>query len=63
MALVFEQFLHEAIGDASYLVGDDSTRVAAAVDPQIDIQRYVEAAQRHALAVKYVIQTHIHEDF
>jgi hydroxyacylglutathione hydrolase len=46
MALVFEQFLHEAVGDASYLVGDDSARVAAVVDPQVDIQRYAEAAQR-----------------
>lgn len=63
MALVFEQFLSEAIGDASYLVGDDSARLCAIVDPQIDIERYIEAARGHGLAIRYVIQTHIHEDF
>jgi hydroxyacylglutathione hydrolase len=63
MALVFEQFLTAAIGDASYLVGDDSARVAAVIDPQVDVQRYVAAARRHGLAITHVVQTHIHEDF
>ena len=63
MALVFEQFLTESIGDASYLVGDDSARVAAVIDPQVDIQRYVTAARKHGVALTHVVQTHIHEDF
>jgi hydroxyacylglutathione hydrolase len=63
MALVFEQFLTESIGDASYLVGDDSARVAAVIDPQVDIQRYVTAARKHGVAVTHVVQTHIHEDY
>jgi hydroxyacylglutathione hydrolase len=63
MALVFEQFLTEELGDASYLVGDDSARVAAIVDPQIDIGRYIESARRHGVAIKFVVQTHLHEDF
>ena len=33
MALVFEQMLTKELGDASYLIGDDSARVAAVVDP------------------------------
>ena len=63
MALIFEQFLTESVGDASYLVGDDSTRVAAVIDPQVDIERYVTAAQEHGVAVTHVVQTHIHEDY
>lgn len=63
MSLVFEQFLTEAIGDASYLVGDDAAQVAAVVDPQVDVQRYVTAARKHGLAITHVVQTHIHEDF
>lgn len=63
MALVFQQFLTESIGDASYLVGDDSARVAAIIDPQVDIQRYVTAAREHGVAVTHVVQTHIHEDY
>ena len=63
MSLIFEQFLTEAMGDASYLIGDDSARVAAIIDPQVDIQRYLNAARRHGVALKYIFQTHVHEDF
>ena len=63
MSLIFEQLLTEPIGDASYLVGDDSARIAAVVDPQIDTGRYLDAARRHGLSIRHVIQTHIHEDF
>jgi hydroxyacylglutathione hydrolase len=63
MALVFEQLVTEPMGDASYLVGDDSSRIAAVIDPQIDTGRYLEAARRHGLSIRYVLQTHIHEDF
>jgi hydroxyacylglutathione hydrolase len=63
MALVFQQFLTEAIGDASYLVGDDGARVCAVVDPQVDVSRYLEAARGHGMAIRFVVQTHTHEDF
>lgn len=63
MALVFEQLLTESIGDASYLVGDDAARICAIVDPQLDTDRYLAAARRHGLSIRYVVQTHIHEDF
>jgi len=63
MALVFEQMLTKELGDASYLIGDDSARVAAVVDPQVDVEQYLELARKHGLAIKYVVQTHIHEDF
>lgn len=63
MALVFEQFLTASIGDASYLVGDNSQRVGAVIDPQVDVHRYVAAARGHGLAITHVVQTHIHEDY
>jgi hydroxyacylglutathione hydrolase len=63
LALVFEQFLTEEIGDASYFVGDDSAGVAAVVDPQVDVDRYVSAARSRGLTITHVVQTHIHEDF
>lgn len=63
MALVFEQLLTEPMGDASYLLGDDSAHEAIVVDPQVDTSRYLEAARRHKLAIRYVVQTHVHEDF
>jgi hydroxyacylglutathione hydrolase len=63
MALVFEQIVTEGLGDASYLVGDDSAGVAAVVDPLADVDRYLALARRHGLAVTQVLQTHVHEDF
>ena len=63
MALVFEQLLTKEMGDASYLIGDDTARVAAVVDPQVDIEQYLELARKRGLSIKYVVQTHIHEDF
>ena len=63
MALVFEQLLTRELGDASYLIGDDSARVAAVVDPQVDVEQYLELARKRGLTIKYVVQTHIHEDF
>ena len=63
MSLVFEQLLAQELGDASYLIGDDSARVAAVVDPQVDVEQYVELARKHGLSIRYVVQTHIHEDF
>lgn len=63
MALVFEQFLTEELGDAGYIVGDDSARIAAVVDPQVDVERYLQSARGHGMAIKYVVQTHVHEDF
>lgn len=63
MALVFRQLLTEAIGDASYVVGDDAARLCAVIDPQVDVDRYLDAAHEQGLAIRYVIQTHTHEDF
>lgn len=63
MALVFEQLLTKELGDASYLIGDDAARVAAVIDPQVDVQQYLELARKRGVSIKYVVQTHIHEDF
>lgn len=63
MALIFHQFLTESLGDASYLIGDDSSHSAAVVDPQLDSARYLEAARANGLAIRCVVQTHVHEDF
>jgi hydroxyacylglutathione hydrolase len=63
MALVFEQMLDAPMGDASYLVGDDGAGVAAVIDPQIDTGRYLDAAARHGVSIRFIVQTHVHEDF
>jgi hydroxyacylglutathione hydrolase len=58
-----EQFYLGCLAHASYLIGDEETRTAAVVDPQRDVARYLEAAERDGLTIRHVILTHLHADF
>ena len=51
--MVFKQFYLNCLAHASYLIGDESTKTAAVVDPQRDVEQYLDFAER--LADKYVI--------
>ncbi len=61
--MIFKQFYLNCLAHASYLIGDEETRTAAVVDPQRDIERYLEFAAEHKLQIKHVILTHLHADF
>jgi hydroxyacylglutathione hydrolase len=61
--MIFKQFYLNCLAHASYLVGDEETRTAVVVDPQRDIERYLEFAAAHKLQIKHVILTHLHADF
>jgi hydroxyacylglutathione hydrolase len=57
----FKQFYLACLAHASYLVGDGGE--CAIVDPQRDVDQYIDEASRHGLAIRYVIETHLHADF
>jgi rhodanese-related sulfurtransferase/glyoxylase-like metal-dependent hydrolase (beta-lactamase superfamily II) len=59
--LHFHQFYLACLAHASYLIGDDG--VCAIVDPQRDVDHYVEEAERRGLEIRYVLETHLHADF
>src|SRR5260370_38159219 len=40
-----------------------SKGVAAVIDPQRDVDIYLEAAARMNLKIEYIIETHVHADF
>jgi len=61
--MLFKQFYLNCLAHASYLIGDEQTRTAAVVDPQRDIERYLEFAAENKLQIKHVILTHLHADF
>ncbi|MGH2572925.1 MAG: MBL fold metallo-hydrolase [Actinomycetota bacterium] len=50
-----------SLGDNSYLVA--SGGAAALVDPQRDIGRYLEPAEARGLAIRYALETHLHNDY
>lgn len=60
-SVVVEQFFLGCLAHASYLVS--SGGVAAVVDPQRDVDLYVEVARSKGLRIEHIIETHLHADF
>jgi glyoxylase-like metal-dependent hydrolase (beta-lactamase superfamily II)/rhodanese-related sulfurtransferase len=60
--VIFTQFVDDALGCASYLVGDETAGVAAVVDPAFAIEQYLEEADRRGVRVVRVVETHTHAD-
>lgn len=61
--MILEQFYLNCLAHASYLIADEGSRVAAVVDPQRDIDRYLTFAGERGLQIRHVILTHLHADF
>jgi hydroxyacylglutathione hydrolase len=61
--MILQQFYLNCLAHASYLIGDERSRVAAVVDPQRDIDQYIAFADTHALRIAHVFLTHLHADF
>ena len=59
--MYFKQFYLGCLAHASYFIG--SGGVAAVVDPQRDVDQYIEEAKAQGFQIKYVIETHLHADF
>src|SRR5580704_11885032 len=56
-----ERFYLGCLAHASYMVGSDG--VAAIIDPQRDVDLYVEAAAAKGWRIQHIIETHVHADF
>lgn len=54
-------FLTDELGDATYLVASGGE--AALVDPQRDAWRFIEAARHRGWRIRYVLETHAHNDY
>ena len=59
--MFFKQFYLGCLAHASYLIGSEGE--AAVVDPQRDVEQYINEAEGQGLKIKYVIETHLHADF
>jgi len=59
--MIFRHFYLPCLAHASYLIADGGE--AAVIDPQRDVDQYVDAAERLGVTIKYVIETHLHADF
>ena len=59
--MYFEQFYLGCLAHASYLLGSEGEGIV--VDPQRDVEIYLEAAQKQGLAIRHIFETHLHADF
>lgn len=57
----FKQFYLGCLSHASYYLG--SGNEAVVIDPQRDIQQYLDEAEANDQQIKYIIETHSHADF
>lgn len=57
----FKQFYLGCLSHASYYIGSDGE--AAVIDPQRDVQQYIDEADANGQRIKYIIETHSHADF
>ncbi len=61
--MLFRQIFDDRLAQYAYLVGCQRTREAILVDPERDVDRYLEIARQEGLRIVAVTETHIHADF
>ncbi len=61
--MILDQHYLGCLAHASYFIADERSRVGAVVDPQRDVGRYLEAAERTGCQIRHVFLTHLHADF
>jgi hydroxyacylglutathione hydrolase len=59
--MYFEQFYLGCLAHASYMLASEGEAVV--VDPQRDVEIYLQAAQANGVAIRHVFETHLHADF
>jgi glyoxylase-like metal-dependent hydrolase (beta-lactamase superfamily II)/rhodanese-related sulfurtransferase len=59
--MYFEQFYLGCMAHASYMLASEGEAVV--VDPQRDVDIYLQAAERHGVRIQHIFETHLHADF
>jgi hydroxyacylglutathione hydrolase len=59
--LYFEQFYLSCLAHASYMLASQGEAVV--IDPQRDVDVYLNAAREHGLRIRHIFETHLHADF
>jgi hydroxyacylglutathione hydrolase len=61
--MILERYYLACLAHASYLIADEQTREAVVVDPQRDVDSYIESAAALGCRIRHVFLTHFHADF
>src|SRR5574338_245937 len=60
--MYLQQFFVDGLGCASYIVGCEARGIAAVIDPDREVQKYLDVAQSRNLTITHIIETHLHAD-
>jgi hydroxyacylglutathione hydrolase len=61
--VIFKRFYDEQLAQASYLIGCSASSEACVIDPNRNVEQYLEAAASDGLRIVAITETHIHADF
>jgi hydroxyacylglutathione hydrolase len=59
--MIIQQFFVKGLAHSSYLLG--GTKTCAIIDPQRDVEIYLEAAKAMDMDITHILETHLHADF
>ena len=59
--MILKQFKTPGLAHFSYLIGAGED--AAVIDPQLDLEQYLTAAQEEGVVIRHIFETHRNEDF
>src|SRR5262245_598529 len=62
-AMILQRIYDEPLAQASFLLGDQDTHDAIVVDPNRDVDAYLDAARSAQLQIVAVTETHVHADY
>ncbi|OLC55899.1 MAG: hypothetical protein AUH85_08040 [Chloroflexi bacterium 13_1_40CM_4_68_4] len=61
--MLLEQFFDAGLGHASYLVADPDEGVAFLVDPDRNLEAYLDRAAKLGVLITHSFETHVHNDY
>ncbi len=61
--MILKQYYLGCLAHASYLLGDETSGTAIVVDPQRDVQQYLDDAKTLGIQIRHVFLSHFHADF
>jgi len=61
--MLVKPFVDKGLGNSSYLIASEESGLAAVLDPERDVDRYLQWAEGQGLRLVYTLDTHLHNDF
>ena len=61
--MLIRQIYDPVLSQYAYLIGCQKTKEAILIDPQRDLDRYLEIAKEEGVKITHTTETHIHADF